>query len=212
MTILEKIGVEPFLFDGSAPLSAKAFEGATHILSSIPPNVPRSSLPGSFQNWDGYTSVDPVIHAHSDRLNQSLCRSAVSWIGYLSSTGVYGNHDGATVTEETPITLAATDPSYGRVKAEREWLSLQQRANTAPVHIFRLSGIYGPGRSALDSVRQNKARRIINPDTSFAVYTSRISPLYSAHPSTNQHPAVSTMLPMTSLPHTRMLSAMHAKS
>ena len=152
---LEAIGIEPLLFDGSTPLSPKDFEGVTHLLSSIPPNSQTSHHEGQM--------VDPVLRAHYTSLRHSICRNTIKWIGYLSSTGVYGNHGGALVTEETPITLNEAHPSYNRARAEREWLSLRRDLMLAPVHVFRLSGIYGPGRSALDSVRQNRAQRIIKP-------------------------------------------------
>ncbi len=80
------------------------------------------------------------------------------WIGYLSTNGVYGDHDGAWVNEESE--LRATAPrALRRIKAETDWLELA-RAHDLPLIIFRLPGIYGPGRSALATVRAGKARRI----------------------------------------------------
>lgn len=112
-----------------------ALGSATHILSSVPP-----SSEGS----------DPV----PDHYGADL---ASPWIGYLSSTGVYGDTGGAWVDESAPIGGGVRD---ARVAADRAW---QQRA-----HIFRLPGIYGPGRSALDRVREGRAHRIDLPGQIFS--------------------------------------------
>jgi nucleoside-diphosphate-sugar epimerase len=101
-----------------------AMAAATHILSSVPPG-------------DG----DPVLAAYSDRLSGK-------WLGYLSSTGVYGDTGGAWVDESAPIT--GRRPT--RNKADADWLALGAR-------VFRFPGIYGPGRSPLDRVRDGTAHR-----------------------------------------------------
>jgi nucleoside-diphosphate-sugar epimerase len=77
------------------------------------------------------------------------------WIGYLSTTGVYGDRGGAWVTEDDPV-QPLSEPARRRVAAEAGWLSLG-------AHVFRLPGIYGPGRSALDRVREGVARRVVKP-------------------------------------------------
>jgi nucleoside-diphosphate-sugar epimerase len=91
--------------------------------------------------------------------------SNLQWAGYLSTVGVYGDHDGAWVDEETPV-----DPqskrSRMRVDAENAWLH-RQAVVGFELGIFRLAGIYGPGRSALDKVRDGTARRIIKPGQVF---------------------------------------------
>ena len=107
---------------------------ATHILSSVPPVV------------DG----DPVLQAYGDTL-------AGKWLGYLSSTGVYGDAAGAWVDESTPI----RGRRDSRNVADQDWLALGAR-------VFRLPGIYGPGRSALDRVAEGKAHRVDLPDQVFS--------------------------------------------
>ena len=85
-----------------------------------------------------------------------------SWVGYLSTTGVYGNHDGAWVDETAPLNPTTKRGQY-RVQAEAAWI-----ATTLPVHIFRLAGIYGPGRGPFSKVRNGTARRIIKPGQMFS--------------------------------------------
>lgn len=80
------------------------------------------------------------------------------WIGYLSTNGVYGDHDGAWVDETTPL-RATSDRAKCRIAAERQWLDFAARSEL-PISVFRLPGIYGPGRSAIDTVLAGKARRI----------------------------------------------------
>lgn len=129
------------LFDGSALLPPAALAGVTHILSTIPPTE------------DG----DPVLPF----LTEALRRCAPRWVGYVSSTAVYGDHQGGWVDETTPPTPQDAR-SLRRWQAEQVWLG-----SGLPVHIFRAAGIYGPGRSALDTVRQGRARRIIKPGQVF---------------------------------------------
>lgn len=128
-------------FDGTEPLPPTVFEGVSHLLSSVPPGE------------DG----DPVLRHHAD----DIAAAGFAWVGYLSTTGVYGDRAGGWVDEDTPV-----DPdvprSARRAHAERAWLRL-----AAPVHVFRLAGIYGPGRSAIDTVRSGKARRIVKPGQVF---------------------------------------------
>ncbi len=131
-------------FDGVHPLPAAALAGVTHVVSSIPPAE------------DG----DPVLALHSDDLRAS---ASVTWIGYLSTPAVYGDRGGALVTEnEQP------SPSSGRGRrrcaAERAWLDL---GGAAAVQVFRLAGIYGPGRTVLDQVRRGTARIIDKPGQVF---------------------------------------------
>ncbi len=112
---------------------------ATHILSSVPP--------------DGHgPTFDPVLRGYHDLLRDWQGR----WTGYLSSTGVYGDTKGAWVDETS---LVAGPLRTNRHIADRCWLDLGGIAR-APVHVFRLPGIYGPGRSALERVRADKANRV----------------------------------------------------
>lgn len=89
----------------------------------------------------------------------------LQWVGYLSTTGAYGDRGGAWVDENSEV-RPSTKRGSRRAKAEEQWLSLQ-RSYGLPVHVFRLAGIYGPGRSALDSVRAGVARRIDKPGHAF---------------------------------------------
>ncbi|MGE0424092.1 MAG: SDR family oxidoreductase [Reyranellaceae bacterium] len=141
-------GIESLVFDGQRPLAADALRGITHILSSIPPDR------------DG----DPAWRLHRDWLD--IHARDLAWIGYLSTTGVYGDAKGAWVDETSPLS-PSSDRSRWRVLAEQQWLGLWQR-HGAPVHVFRLPGIYGPGRSAIDQVRAGTARRIDKPGQVFS--------------------------------------------
>ena len=121
--------------------------GATHLLISAPPEA----------------SGDPVLAALGDAIARL---SGVEWIGYLSTTGVYGDRQGGWVSEED-----APDPgqprSRLRLAAERDWLAFGDRRGV-PVHVFRLAGIYGPGRNVLDRLRDGTARRIVKPGQVFS--------------------------------------------
>ena len=88
------------------------------------------------------------------------------WIGYLSTNGVYGDHGGAWVDEGSAL-RAASPRAVARVAAEYGWRALGDEANI-PVVIFRLPGIYGPGRSALDAVREGRAKRIVKKGQVFS--------------------------------------------
>jgi nucleoside-diphosphate-sugar epimerase len=125
--------------DRHAVLSA--LDSATHILSSVPPLA------------EGGDSV-LAAYGHAVKI------SAATWIGYLSSTGVYGDTGGAWIDESAPI---GQGRRIARAEADAEWQFLRD-----DVRIFRLPGIYGPGRSALDRVREGKAHRIDIPDQIFS--------------------------------------------
>ena len=88
------------------------------------------------------------------------------WVGYLSTTGVYGDRGGARVDEASAL-RPTTTRGRRRVDAEAAWLGLH-RDHGLPVHVFRLAGIYGPGRSQLDQVRAGRARRIVKPGQVFS--------------------------------------------
>jgi nucleoside-diphosphate-sugar epimerase len=88
------------------------------------------------------------------------------WIGYLSTTGVYGDRAGGWVDEEAPL-IPTGERGRRRVAAEARWLDLVRRHGSL-VHIFRLAGIYGPGRNALDTVRAGRAQRIVKPGQIFS--------------------------------------------
>lgn len=105
---------------------------------------------------------DPVLAAYGGQIASA---SNLHWIGYLSTIGVYGNHDGAWVDEQTPATPTSTR-SRERADAERAWLAFGA-ANNIPVQIFRLAGIYGPGQSQLVQIARGTARRIVKPGQVF---------------------------------------------
>jgi len=125
-----------------------ALENATHILSSVPPM------------GDG---DDPVLQKYG----AAIAASAVSWTGYLSSTGVYGDTGGAWVDESAPV---GEGRRTARAQADLAWQALRH-----DVRVFRLPGIYGPGRSALERVTDGKAHRIDMPGQIFSrVYVDDI--------------------------------------
>ncbi len=92
--------------------------------------------------------------------------TGMRWIGYLSTTGVYGDTGGARVSEASPVNPTSAR-SRRRVAAENRWMELYWK-HRLPVHVFRLAGIYGPGRSTLDQVRAGRARRIDRPGHLFS--------------------------------------------
>ena len=136
------------IFDYQHPIPdpESRFSRFTHLLICTPPDD------------DG----DPVFNMHAEEFTNL---PNLKWVGYLSSTGVYGNRDGGEVDERAEVRPTSRRGSR-RALAEQQWLSLHRRYGL-PVHIFRLSGIYGPGRSALDSVRAGVARRIEKPNHVF---------------------------------------------
>ncbi|MFZ5784510.1 MAG: SDR family oxidoreductase [Pseudomonadota bacterium] len=138
-------GLEAHVFDGTGPLPATALERASHVLCTIAPGEPGG---------------DPVLSTCARRLQEAR------WLGYLSTTGVYGNSDGTWVDESTPP-RPAQPRSVRRLAAERGWQALGLEIGAA-VDIFRLPGIYGPGRSAIDQVKAGTARRIDKPGQVFS--------------------------------------------
>ncbi len=147
-SLLRSKGVKAHLFDYEHPLGDPFFilNGTTHLLISTPPD----------------DTGDPTFMMHAEDI---IRIPSLEWVGYLSTTGVYGDRDGGVVTESSEIRPSNKRGSR-RARAEEEWYSLFQHYNL-PLHIFRLSGIYGPGRSALDSVRAGVARRINKPGQVF---------------------------------------------
>jgi len=142
------LGYGAFVFDGSAPLPSQAFQNVTHILVSVPPDA----------------SGDPVLRHHAEYLAAQA--KQIKWLACLSTTGVYGNHEGGWVTEDSPLT-PDTERGQRRLDAEQGWLALY-RQHGLPVHIFRLAGIYGPGRNQLVSMLDGTAKRIIKPGQVFS--------------------------------------------
>ncbi|MGX1498694.1 NAD-dependent epimerase/dehydratase family protein [Roseibium aggregatum] len=144
---LRNLGIDPFIFDGEKQGEgiADALKTATHVLVSIAPDE----------------AGDPVLNQYSSE----IAAAKPQWIGYLSTVGVYGNHDGAWVDEDTPLN-PVSKRSVQRVTAEESWLAFAQE-NDVPVQIFRLSGIYGPGRNAFENFKKGTARRLVKPGQVF---------------------------------------------
>jgi nucleoside-diphosphate-sugar epimerase len=133
-------GGDAVAFDDEAAVLT-AFDNATHILSSVPPMG---------------EGGDPVLQKYG----AAIAASAVSWTGYLSSTGVYGDTGGAWVDESAPV---GEGRRTARAQADLAWQALRN-----DVRVFRLPGIYGPGRSALERVTDGKAHRIDMPGQIFS--------------------------------------------
>ncbi len=127
-------------FDAAAP----AIAASTHLLLTAPPG----------------DSGDPALAAHGDAI---AAAPGLRWIGYLSTTGVYGDRGGGWVDEATPP-APGNERSRRRLAAEQAW---QGFAGRAAVDIFRIAGIYGPGRSAFDDLRGGRARCIDKPGHAF---------------------------------------------
>ena len=133
-------GVEPLIWPGDI---SDALAQATHLLTSVAPDA----------------GGDPVVRALGPQI---AAAQGLRWVGYLSTTAVYGHHHGDWVDEETALT-PSTSRGAARVRAEGEWAALG-----VPLHIFRLAGIYGPGRGPFEKVRDGTARRIFKPGQVFS--------------------------------------------
>jgi nucleoside-diphosphate-sugar epimerase len=134
-------GYEMAQFSGEAGNAAlpAALKDTTHVLHSIPPGP----------------DADPVLADYRDRI---AALPSLEWIGYLSTVGVYGDQEGNWVDESTsPRPNSAR--TEARVEAEQAWLAFGAEIGV-PVQIFRLAGIYGPGRSVFDKLREGTARRV----------------------------------------------------
>lgn len=145
---LEAAGMKPLLFDGApleSPLLAAIGE-ATHLCVAAGPG----------------SEGDPVLAAAGEAIRAA---PALRWIGYLSTVGVYGDHQGAWVDEDAEC-RPGKGRSEGRLAAEEAWRALG-RERGLPVAVLRLSGIYGPGRNAFVSLSDGTARRIVKPGQVF---------------------------------------------
>lgn len=142
-------GIDAYTFDTDKPLGDPnlILRDVTHLLISTPPDQ------------DG----DLVYHMHGDDIARM---PNLRWIGYISTTGVYGDRDGGMVDETTELRPSSIRGSR-RVRAEGDWNGAHLY-DGLPVHVFRLAGIYGPWRSAIDSVRAGIARRIMKPGHAFS--------------------------------------------
>ena len=141
----KKFDPNSFIFnsDNNTIPDERIFDGVTHILSCIPPDK---------------NGNDPVLKILKKKL-QSL---SLDWVGYLSTTGVYGNTHGNWVSEkDKPIPLQKR--SQKRLNCEIEWIESE-----LPIQIFRLPGIYGPGRSTFETIKHNKIRVISKKNQVFS--------------------------------------------
>jgi nucleoside-diphosphate-sugar epimerase len=145
---LTAAGITPVPFEPQAVTDALA--GASHLLASIAPGE----------------DSDPALALLEDAADTEGALTDLRWIGYLSSTNVYGDHDGAWVDETTPP-APGLDRGIRRLAAERAWTALGDQLSAA-VHIFRLAGIYGPGRNAVRTVLDGRAKRVVKPGQLFS--------------------------------------------
>jgi nucleoside-diphosphate-sugar epimerase len=135
-----------FKGDAASATARELLAGTTHALISVPPDL----------------EGDPVLRHFRDDL---AALSDLAWVGYLSTVGVYGDCQGRWV-DESAQPRPTSERSLRRLEAERAWLAFGRDAGRR-VEIFRLAGIYGPGRSVLDALRAGTARRIVKPGQVF---------------------------------------------
>ncbi|MEX0348256.1 MAG: SDR family oxidoreductase [Paracoccaceae bacterium] len=151
---IEAQGATPLLWPDAEP----ELEGVTHMLISVAPKS------------DG----DPVLNALGDEI--AARAGQFEWVGYLSTTAVYGDHDGNWVDEATPPAPTAERGRW-RLQAEQQWAAIPN----LPLHIFRLAGIYGPGRGPFSKLRRGGLRRIIKPGQVFSrIHVDDISQVLQA--------------------------------
>ena len=146
---LRALGIAPILYDGGPVPEALAADmaRATHVVQSIAPGK------------DG----DPLFRAGMPSLSALMPK--LVWAGYLSTVGVYGDHKGGWVDEDTALNPVSAR-SIERVEAENHWLDFG-RISDLPVAVLRLAGIYGPGRNALRNMDEGTARRLVKKDQVF---------------------------------------------
>ncbi|GLR50043.1 SDR family oxidoreductase [Shinella yambaruensis] len=146
---LRALGIAPILYDGGSIPEALATDmaRATHVVQSIAPGK----------------EGDPLFRAGMPPI--SALMPELAWAGYLSTVGVYGDHKGGWVDEDTALNPVSAR-SVERVEAENRWLDFG-RASGLPVAVLRLAGIYGPGRNALRNMEEGTARRLVKKDQVF---------------------------------------------
>ncbi|GGA79839.1 NAD(P)-dependent oxidoreductase [Brucella endophytica] len=146
---LNEAGITPHLFDGETPSTEllDRLAHSTHVVISISPGE----------------EGDPAVALVEEALRRP--DNTIRWIGYLSTVGVYGDHQGRWVDEATPC-APTSRRSRERVEAEQAWMRLGEE-HGIPLAILRLSGIYGPGRNAFVNLTRDTARRIVKPEQVF---------------------------------------------
>ncbi|RUM27382.1 SDR family oxidoreductase [Rhizobium vallis] len=148
METLSRNGIEAFLFDGETLEDGlrEALADVTHLVQSIAPG-----------------KADPLLRLLGE--DGASLPPRLEWIGYLSTVGVYGDHKGAWINEETPC-VPVSGRSKERLEAEDGWLAAGEKRGV-PAAVLRLSGIYGPGRNAFCNLEKGTARRLIKKDQVF---------------------------------------------
>ncbi|WP_171103880.1 SDR family oxidoreductase [Ruegeria sp. HKCCD7255] len=141
MDAIRDAGAEPLVWPGDDV----NFDGVTHLLISTAPTK----------------KGDPVLAQLQDAI--SARARQFEWVGYLSTTAVYGDHQGRWV-DETTLATPTAERGRWRLRAEEQWASIP----ALPLHIFRLAGIYGPGRGPFSKLRKGGLRRIIKPGQVFS--------------------------------------------
>jgi nucleoside-diphosphate-sugar epimerase len=142
-----ELGIAAHVFARGQPLPCDALAGVTHVLVSVPPDA----------------AGDPVLDTLRDPI---AALPDLAWLGYLSTTGVYGDRGGGWVDEAAALRPSG-ERGRRRVAAEAGWLGLW-REHGVPVHVFRLAGIYGPGRNVFGQLRAGTARRLDRPGQVFS--------------------------------------------
>jgi nucleoside-diphosphate-sugar epimerase len=143
---LQEEAIQAFLFDAEQEAISKALQKASHVLITVPP---------------GETG-DPVLSSWRSVLEQS---QTVRWIGYLSSIAVYGDQQGGWVDEVSP-TCPCSPRGRARLAAEQDWQHFAAHTGKG-LALLRLPGIYGPGRNALEALKEGTVRRILKPGQVF---------------------------------------------
>ena len=143
---LRAAGVEPLLWPLADPQAALA--AADHLLTSVAPDAEGDPV---------LSALGPLIAARA---------ASLKWAGYLSTVGVYGDRGGAWVDEDAALS-AETARGRARIAAEAAWRALAE-SHGLPLHIFRLAGIYGPGRGPFEKIRAGTAQRIVKPGQVFS--------------------------------------------
>ncbi len=135
--ILRAASISPLLFENAGA----ALHGVTHLVVSAGPDE----------------AGDPVLSRYAETIVSGM--PDLAWIGYLSTVGVYGDHDGHWITEDAPCRPGSAR-SIARLEAERAWINCAAKARV-PLAIMRLSGIYGPGRNAFVNLENGTAKRLV---------------------------------------------------
>lgn len=146
---------DKLLADGVSPIPVDDREGLVRALAEV--QAVLVTAPPAADGCPGLNTLVPAL---------AQAGAFPDWIGYLSTTGVYGDRRGGWVTEKSPLAAQSVEGAR-RVAAERDWLEVG-RGMGLTVTVFRLPGIYGPGRSAFDRLREGKARRIAAPGQVFS--------------------------------------------